>query len=294
MNKTTAFLKRYSLVIGTLLMFALTWPIDLAHAGVLPLNVPFVVYIFLGYGFVFASLIMTGLTLGKEGVIVLLRRFLIWCVGWKWYLVAFLLYPAIMISAVLLNAAWTHTALDFSQVFAHKIFGPSAKLLVLILPFFLFDAISNGEEIGWRGYVLPRLQAKYSALVSSLIVGVIWGFWHFPKFLAPGNNSSFALFMLKVMADAILYTWLFNNTKGSLLLATLFHASSNTAGVFLPIANTVTGNNTGALILQVALEIIVAVVVVMTAGRERLSRTESMQVQGSSSTLSNQNSRLVS
>ena len=230
---------------------------------------------------------MTWLTLGKEGVIALLKRFLIWRVGWKWYLVAFLLYPAIMVSAVLLNAALSYTPIDFREVFAHKIFGPSANLLVFIVPFFLFDAIANGEEIGWRGYVLPRLQAKHNALVSSLILGVIWGFWHFPKFLAPGNDSSFALFMVKVMADAILYTWLFNNTKGSLLLTTLFHASGNTAGVFLPIVNTVTGSNTSTLILQVLLQIAVAIVVVMIAGSERLSRTGSVQVQESPSTLPN-------
>ena len=281
MNKTTAFLQRHSLVIGILLMFALTWPIDLANSGVLPLRVPFVVYILLGYGFVFASLIMTGLTLGKEGVLTLLKRFLIWRVGWTWYLVAFLLYPSIMVSAVLLNTALTHTPIDFSQVFARKIFGPSANLLVLLAPYFLFEAIANGEEIGWRGYVLPRLQAKHSALVSSLIVGVIWGFWHFPKFLAPGNNSSFALFMVKSLADAILYTWLFNNTRGSLLLTTFFHASGNAASVFLPIANTVTGNNIGTLIFQVLFQIVVAVVVVRMAGPERLSRTEPVQVQGS-------------
>lgn len=294
MNTTTVFLKRHSLVIGILLMFALTWPIDLANSGALPFQVPFIVYIFLGYGFGVAALLMTGLTLGKAGVLALLKRFLIWRVGWKWYLVAFLLYPLIMVSAVLLNAVLTHTALDFSQVFAHKIFGPSVNLLLFILPFFLVDAISNGEEIGWRGYVLPRLQVKHNALVSSLIVGVIWGFWHFPKFLLPGNDSSFALFMVKTMADAILYTWLFNNTKGSLLLTTLFHASGNTAGVFLPIANTVIGSNLGALVLQVVLEIIAAVVVVRIAGPARLSRTESVQVQVSPAGFSNQISQSVS
>jgi membrane protease YdiL (CAAX protease family) len=222
---------------------------------------------------------MTGLTLGKKGVIALLKHFAIWRVGWKWYLVAFLLYPGILVSAVLLSAALSQTPLDFSTVFAHRIFGPSANLAILIFPFFIFDALANGEEMGWRGYVLPRLQSKYSALVSSLIVGVIWGIWHFPKFLAPGNDSSFALFMVKVMADAILYTWLYNNTKGSLLLVTLFHASGNTAGVFLPIANTVTGNNMSALMLQALLEIIVAFVIMIIAGAARLSRTQPKQVQ---------------
>jgi membrane protease YdiL (CAAX protease family) len=155
---------------------------------------------------------------------------------------------------------------------------------VFILPFFLVDAISNGEEIGWRGYVLPRLQAKHSALASSLILGVIWGFWHLPKYLAPGNTSSFALFMLKIVADSVLYTWLFNNTKGSLLLTTIFHASGNTAGVFLPIANTVIGSNAGALVLQILVETLVVIAVVIVAGPERLSRSQAIQVQGSPAT----------
>jgi hypothetical protein len=94
--------------------------------------------------------------------------------------------------------------------------------------------------------------------------------------------------MIKTLADAVLYTWLFNNTKGSLLLTTLFHASGNTAGVFLPIANTVTGNNIGTLVFQVVLEIVVAMVVVRIAGPARLSRTEPMQVQESLSPSSNQ------
>lgn len=279
MNTSTNFLKRHSLVIGVILMFLFTWPIDLANSGILPIKVPFAVYITLGWGFIFASLIMTGLALGRDAVIALLKRFLIWRVEWKWYLAAFLLYPAIFVSAVLLNAAYTQTPIDFTTVMAHKIFGASANLPMFILPFFIFDALTNGEEMGWRGYVLPRLQAKHSALVSSLILGVIWGLWHIPKFLAPGNASSFTLFMVKILAEAVLYTWLYNNTKGSLLLTTISHAAGNTAGAFLPMANTVSGSNTGVLIIAIAIEILVAVVVTVIAGSARLSRTEPMQVQ---------------
>lgn len=279
MTQSTEFLKRHSLVIGIILMFLLTWPIDLANSGVLPFQVPYMVALLVGWGFVFASLIMTGLTLGKDGVVALLKRFLIWRVGWKWFLATFLLYPAILFSAVLLNAVFTQTTIDFSTVFAYKIFGPTAKLPLFILPLFIVNAIINGEEIGWRGYVLPRVQTKYNALISSLIVGLIWGFWHLPKFLAPGNTSPFAWFMVKTMADAILYTWLYNNTKGSLIMLTLFHASSNTAGAFLPIANTVSGNNLTALIIEIVLIILVAIVVIVTQGPAQLSRAESKQVQ---------------
>ena len=99
-----ATLRRHSLSAGLLLMFALTWPLDLARAGVLPFQLPFALNLFVGWGFVFGALVMTGLTLGAPAVVALLRRYLIWRVSWRWYLVAFLLYPAIFLSAVTLDA----------------------------------------------------------------------------------------------------------------------------------------------------------------------------------------------
>lgn len=294
MNRTTAFLKRYSLVIGIVLMFALTWPIDLANSGIVPIQFPFIVYLFLGWGFIFASIIMTGLTLGKNGVVALLKRYVQWRVGWQWYLAAFLLAPSLIVLAVYINAALVGVPPDFSTVMAHKIFGASAYLPLFILPFFLVDLISNGEEMGWRGYVLPRLQAKYSALTSTLILGVIWGFWHLPKYLSHWNTVSFAWFMVHTMAYAVILTWLYNNTKGSLLLVAISHASSNTAGVFMPMANTVSSENMGAYIIFVLLEVITAVMIIIVTGPERFSRTEPMQAQEELSVLTHQVPQSVS
>jgi len=273
------FLRRHSLVIGVILMFLLTWPIDLANAGVLPFKVPLPIALLVGYGIVAASLIMTGITLGKSGVAALLRRFLLWRVGWKWYLTAFFLLPVMYIISVFLNAALSKTPVDFSTVLAYQIFGPSANLTLLIIPYFLFEVFTNGEEIGWRGYVLPRLQAKYSALVSTLIVGVIWGIWHIPKFIPHWELGVFAWVMVDFMAKAVLLTWIYNNTKGSLLLATLFHASGNTAGMMLPMANTLNDSNPNTRIISGILLVIAAVVVLVSAGPERLSRSEPKQVQ---------------
>src|SRR5215216_282335 len=294
MNRTTAFLKRYSLVIGIVLMFALTWPIDLANWGIVPIQFPFIVYLFLGWGFIFASIIMTGLTLGKDGVVALLKRYVQWRVGWKWYLAAFLLKPSLIVLAVYIYAALVGVPPDFSTVMAHKIFGGAAYLPLFILPFFLVDLISNGEEIGWRGYVLPRLQSRYSALTSALILGVIWGFWHLPKYLSHWNTVSFAWFIVHTTAYAVILTWLYNNTKGSLLLVAISHASSNTAGVFMPMANTVSSENMGAYIIFVLLEVITAVMIIIVTGPERFSRTEPVQAQVPSSTLSSQVSQSVS
>jgi CAAX protease family protein len=294
MKPTPDFLKRHSLVIGILLMFALTWPIDLANAGLMPIKVPFILYLFLGWGFGVASLIMTGLTLGKAGIISLLKRYLQWRVGWKWYLAPFLLAPALIIGGVYLNAALTGVPPDFSAIMAYKIFGKSAYLPLFILPFFMVDFIANGEEIGWRGYVLPRLQAKYGALSSALILGVIWGFWHLPKYLTHWEAVSFAWFMAHTTIVSVLYTWLYNGTKGSLLLVTLFHAASNATGVFMPMANTVSSGNMGSYIIFVLLEMAAAILIVIATGPERLSRTESMQVQKQSSDLPDQISQSVS
>jgi membrane protease YdiL (CAAX protease family) len=278
MKRTTAFFKRHSLVIGILLMYILTWPIDLANAGLLPFQVPFLLYLFLGWGFGFASIIMTGLTLGKPGVISLLKRYLHWRVGWRWYLAAFLLSPVLITGGVYLHAAVTGVLPEFSTAMAHEIFGKSAFLPLYLLPFFIIDFIANGEEIGWRGYVLPRLQVKYSALTSALILGVIWGVWHLPKFLTHWNTISFAWFMAHTVAASVLYAWLYNGTKGSLLLVTLFHASSNTAGVFMPMANTVSSGNMGSYVFFVLLEAAAAILVIVATGPQRLSRTEPRQV----------------
>ena len=279
MHQFTGFLKRYSVVVGIILMFAATWPIDLAYSGVLPFHVPDAMAIFVGYGLVSASLLTTGLTLGKEGVTALLKRFLIWRVGRAWYLAAFLLMPGLQFASVLLSALVNQSPIDFSNVYAYRIFGSSANLALLIVPFFLFDAIANGEEIAWRGYVLPRLQARHSALVSSLVVGVIWGLWHLPKHLSQWDTLSFVFFMAGITARAVLYTWLYNNTKGSLLLTTLFHASGNTGGILLPVATTVTGGNLLAAVIQLLLEITVVVIVIGRAGATHLSQTETRQVQ---------------
>lgn len=266
------FLKRHSLFLGILLMFLFTWPIDLSNSGLMPFQVPFAVYLFLGWGFIFASLLMTGLTQGKEAVLGLLKRFLIWRVGWKWYAVAFLLFPLIGLFAIGLNVLLSGASPDFKNVFATSIFGESANLWLFVLPFFLLDAVSNGEEMGWRGYVLPRLQRRYSALVSSLILGVIWGFWHLPKFLGEWDANGFALLMVRILAEAILYTWLYNNTRGSLLLVTIFHAVGNTAGVFLPMSGLVET-------IVAGLTWIAALVVIRLAGSAQLSREFPLQEQ---------------
>lgn len=271
--------KRYSFIIGTLLMFLYTWTIDLSNSGVMPFKVPFVVGLTVGWGFIFVSLFMTWLTLGKAAMAILFKRFFLWRVSWKWYLVAIVLLPALQFVSMLLTVWLTGEPVDFSHPMVRDIVPLSAPLFVFVVPWFIFEILTNGEEMGWRGYILPRLQTKYNALTASLIIGVIWSVWHLPKFFGTGTSGgrSFFWFTVFCMAAAVLYTWLYNNTSGSLLLVTLFHAANNTAGMFLPVSFAVTG---GILPnLMTVLYVTSAVVVTIVAGPERLSRTHEKQMQ---------------
>lgn len=272
-------LKRHSLIIGLVLMFLYTWTIDLSNSGVLPFKVPFAIYITLGWGFIFTALLMTWLTLGRNEVVKLFKRFLLWRVGWKWWMVALLLSPLLQLASVFLTSWLTHLPADFSHPMIRGVVPLNAPLLALVVPWIVFEILTNGEEIGWRGYVLPRLQAKYNALVASLIVGVIWSIWHLPKFFGTGlsGERSFVWFTVAHLALAVLYTWLYNNTRGSLLLVTLFHAAGNTAGIFLPVSFAVPGGMEQNIL--VALYVITAIVVTVFAGAKNLSRMEAKQIQ---------------
>lgn len=273
MKTFTEFLKRHALVIGIVLMFLFTWPIDLSNSGLMPFKVPFILYLFLGWGIFVAAVLMTWLTLGGGAVGQLLQRYLKWRVHWTWYL-ALLLMPAAAVIGVFLNAALRGTPADFSKVMADQLRPPGLSRLAFVLPFFLTDLISNGEEIGWRGYVLPRLQAKHSALAAALTTGVIWGLWHIPKLLTHWDWGYFALFMLDTIAKAVFLAWMYNGTGGSLLLVAMVHAAWNTTGIFIPVASTVSAENLGALAMRVVVEILIAVVVVVASGAARLTRTE--------------------
>lgn len=260
------FFQHHSLLSGLVLVFLFTWPVDLAHSKILPFQLPPAAYLFVGWGFIFASLIMTGVTSGRTAIVDLLKGYLHWRVGWRWYLVAFLFFPGLSLLAASLNAWLYRIPLDFGGVYAYRIFGPSARLAVLVLPFFLFDAISNGEEMGWRGYVLPRLQSKHSPLVASLILGTIWGLWHLPRYLSPDMLAIFPLFVVQMMIKACLYTWLYRGTRGSLLLMTIFHAADNTAGVFLPVQITGSWSSLNAWHILIGLELLAVFLVLAANG----------------------------
>ncbi len=154
---------------------------------------------------------------------------------------------------------------------------------VLLVEFvrILFLGGPLGEELGWRGFALPRLQQHRTALTSSVLLGVIWGLWHIPLYFVPGTGQhellrtgtspAFAIggFVGWTIGLSVLFTWLFNQTRGSLIVVILFHAAVNLAA-FLPAA---VGSAGAASLLNVLLTWIAAIVVVVCFGRSRLAST---------------------
>lgn len=179
-----------------------------------------------------AAYLVTSITAGKVGMRALWRRYGQWRVGALWYFIALFGYLLIWLVgySVWLNGAPLFTLMANPSL----IFSTYLPLLALMV------ILAFGEETGWRGFALPRLQQGYGPLGGTLILAIMHGLWHVPVLLIPGfvSGSSFSLpfivgWMATVIAATFLYTWIFNNTRGSLLIAILIHAGSNAASALL-------------------------------------------------------------
>jgi membrane protease YdiL (CAAX protease family) len=153
---------------------------------------------------------------GLSGLRKLGQRIIQFRLGWRWYMFTLLIVTAGTVGQISINKLLGNT-------FDGNLF---LTQLGIFLPLLIFGPVS--EEIGWRGYALLRLQTRWNALTSSVIVGVIWGLWHLPLFMMVGTSQhelgmSFIGFLIGMNANSIFYTWLYNNTKQSLWSAILFH-----------------------------------------------------------------------
>jgi membrane protease YdiL (CAAX protease family) len=216
------------------------------------------------------AILLTAATLGKGGVRALLKRLLIWRVGLRWYLV--LLGPTALVLAAI-------------TVAAVLVGGPTAILAVpianavIIVAFMTFPGSALGEEIGWRGYALPRLQTRRGALTSSLILGTLHVLWHLPLWfrgLTDHPLSLYPAFAIQGMALAVIYTWLYNSTKGSVLLAVLFHTATN-APLTLVLVPLGVADFALPFWLLTLLTAVGAIIVVALTGPSQLSRRPRQQ-----------------
>lgn len=155
-----------------------------------------------------------------------------WRVGMVWYLVALGLWPLLILTG-------NSLAKIMSMPLSTTPDWPGRTLLFAIPEYFIWFLLFGGplnEEPGWRGFALPRLQYRFSPLVASLVLGIFWGLWHVPLHLMGMyyGGAWGAIIRIQGLPRAVLFTWIYNRTKGSLLLTILFHAAINTTGFFLP------------------------------------------------------------
>ena len=201
-----------------------------------------------------AAWILTSVCEGKEGLSNLRRRIKQGKAGWLWYLFILLGIPVLILLGIIVQPG---SLTDFQG------FAPTLLIsypLTYIAVFFGGGPLA--EEPGWRGFALPRMQQRYGPLWGTLLLGLLWTGWHLPDFLTsaqgggPGTGwgaflVNFPVFLILVTSLAVILTWIFNHTRGSVFLALLAHASVNTPQVALvPLfpALTMTSLNLAALI----------------------------------------------
>ena len=227
-------LARHPLLCYSIIAYAATWlvwlPLVLSQdgLGVLPFRSPLGVLEIGGiatFGPFLGALVVTAATEGQAGIRRWLRRIALWRVGLRWYL--FVLFGLPLILALGTIAVPGNLA-SFEPMDPLALLG--AYLVSFIWPAFIIGG-PLGEEPGWRGFALPRLQRQYGPFVGTLILAPLWTFWHVPVWLtawtAAGmlNVYNVVLYFLFITAWTFVYTWIFNNTRGSVLMAMLVHAS---------------------------------------------------------------------
>ena len=175
------------------------------------------------------ALWITARTEGEGGVRALLGGVIKWRVSARWYLFALAYIPVIKLTAALIHRLATGEWPRFGD-----------EPWYLILPAIAVSTpVQAGEEIGWRGYALPRLTARFGLARASIVLGLVWGCWHLPQFFIPEADTygqSFFVYVSQVTALSVAMAWLYARTNGSVLLVMLLHAAVNNAKDIVPSA----------------------------------------------------------
>lgn len=170
-----------------------------------------------------AAFLVTAALAGRRGIRDLVRPAGIWRVSIGWYAVALLFQPAI-----LLLARWLDALLGMPSS-PSALQNPMPYPILCVIPVMLIFSLPGafGEEVGWRGFALPRLQNRVNSVGASIILGIAWGTWHIPLLVYYGQTGpgELLLSVVNMIPVCILFTWLYNGTGGSLLLVTLLHWS---------------------------------------------------------------------
>lgn len=187
------------------------------------------VIILIAYTPSLAAFCAIGFFAGLKGIKQLLKQILIWKLSFWWYIAVFVVPFLIIFAANLVNQLLGGQAPD------QWLTVPNISAIGPLI------AGAIGEEFGWRGFAQPYLQKYINVLWASIIVGLLWATWHIWPVLLPGGMGPNALLdclqtYIRLIGTAVLYGWLYNRTKGSLLIVMLAHAGHNIAVDFFPIS----------------------------------------------------------
>jgi membrane protease YdiL (CAAX protease family) len=211
-----------------------------------------------------AAILVQRVLNGKTGAALWFRSLWHRKVGGLWLGVAILL-PAILhlIDHFLARALASSPPLEVA----------GEKTVGSVLSAFVIALIANPwEEVGWRGFALPRLQARHTAFTATCLVGSLWALWHLPIFFwtdNPMSNLPFVFWFIETVATAFIYTWLYNHAQGSVLVVALYHVLDNTYGMLL-------GSNW--IVVSCMVKIGVAALLIAVFGAANLSRGERVRV----------------
>ncbi len=279
-GRVVIWIRRFPLVS----FFALSYAISLgfrflyesAEDGRFAFQELWILYWVSAFGPALAAVLVTGATNGLAGIRQLLSRLLVWRAGVQWWLVAILMYPAMILGAIVLASVFAGTPLEFEPGYEEGALAFWVEIGACLL-------LAVGEEIGWRAFALPRLLARKGPFAASVYLAVLWGPWHLSGFQMPlldlRRLTAGLGFLLYLIPISILLTWVYRGVRGSVLVVSVLHASHNLSKLqFAPLVST------PSLLVGIVLSLLqwgVAMVVMIRGGWFRRSAASSPFVVGS-------------
>ncbi len=247
---------RHDLILYFTLAYLLSWalwPLVILNPTSSPL---------LPFGPLIAAVVVSLLAGGRKELWALLRQLTRWRVHPLWYVIA-LLGPFVMagVAAALAVAAGAPMLRSGAYTDVQAV-GFTFLSTVIIVGLF--------EEVGWRGFALPRLQRRLDALWAALALGVLWALWHLPELISdPTRQRPPLQFFVWALALSVIFTWLYNSTNASLPIVIICHAAIDTAGRYM-LPEFSNGGYQVVWWFMVGLYVVIAVIVVVVAGPKRL------------------------